>query len=101
VFIQKNDPIEETDYYRGDKLHEFVSTMLVRPRLTLSRISQILGDHHVIKNSYRDRFKVEDKNKSKGKERVKNIVQYKCYQFDENKLSEATNHYPKGGKDGN
>jgi hypothetical protein len=101
VFVQKEDPIGETDYYRGDKLLKFVSKMLDRPRLTLSYISQILGDHHVIKDSYRDRFEVEDKEKSKGKEKAKKTVQYHCYQFDKTKLAEATNHYfMKGDKDG-
>jgi hypothetical protein len=100
--IQDEDPIKEPKkFYRGDKLHTYVRKMLDRPRLTLSHISQILGDHHVIKDSYRDRFDVEDKEKSKGKEKVKKPVQYHCYQFDKTKLAEATNHYfMKGDKDG-
>jgi len=101
AFIQDEDYIEGTDhFYRGDKLLAYVRKMLDRPRLSLSFISQILGDHHVIKDSYRDRFEVDDKEKSKGKEKVKKSVQYKCYQFDEDKLTAAKNHYMKGDKDG-
>jgi hypothetical protein len=101
AIIQDEDPIKEPKkFYRGDKLHTYVRKMLDRPRLSLSFISQILGDHHVIKDSYRDRFEVDDKEKSKGKEKVKKSVQYKCYQFDEDKLTAAKNHYMKGDKDG-
>jgi len=102
AIIQDKDPIKEPKkFYRGDKLHDYVRKMTDRPRLTLSWISQILGDHHVIKDSYRDRFEVDDKEKSKRGKKVKKSVQYKCYQFDTDKLSKATNHYTEGGKDGN
>jgi len=101
AFIQDEDPIKEPKkFYRGDKLYDYVRKMTDRPRLSLSWISQILGAHHVIEDSYRDRFEVEDKEKSKGKEKLKKPVQYHCYQFDEDKLTEAIKHYMKGDKDG-
>jgi len=101
AIIQDEDPIKEPKkFYGGDKLHTYVRKMLDRPRLSLSFISQILGNHHIIADSYRDRFEVEDKEKSKGKEKVKKVVQYQCYQFDEDKLTAATNHYMKGDKHG-
>ena len=111
AFIKDADPVatildedrtkEPKKFYRGDKLHDYVRKMTDRPRLTLSHISQVLGDHHVIKDSYRERFDEEDKEKSKGKEKIKKRVQYHCYQFDEDKLVGSTSHYfMKGDKDG-
>jgi hypothetical protein len=101
AFIQDEECIEGTDhFYRGDKLLAYVRKMVNRPRLSLSWISQILGNHRIIEDSYRERFEVEDKEKSKGKEIVKKPVQYHCYQFDENKLEDAINHYMKGDEYG-
>jgi len=101
AFIQPEEYIEGTDhFYRGDKLLAYVRKMVNRPRLSLSWISQILESHRIIKDSYRDRFEVDDKEKSKGKEKVKKSVQYHCYQFDEKKLEDSINNYMKGDEYG-
>jgi hypothetical protein len=83
-------------------MFEFIKTMLGQPELRKEEISEILNDHHAVKDTWRPRFKeseieVEDSHKDEKKftkkKKEDKIIQRTCYAFDKDKLSEALKTY--------
>lgn len=108
AYVKEKKPLKEKksnskdNFYYGPEMFQFIRSMVLEPELRKERISEILNDHHVVKDTWRPRFKesetkVEDSDKDEKKctkkKKEDKIIQPTCYAFDKKKLSEAPKTY--------
>jgi hypothetical protein len=108
AFVEEKKPLKGKKanskdlFYYGPDLFEFIKTMLLEPELRKEKISEILNDHHVVKDTWRPRFKeseieVEDSHKDEKKftkkKKEDKIIQPVCYAFRKDELSAALKNY--------
>lgn len=108
AFVEEKKPLKgkksksNDDFYYGPEMFKFIRTMVLEPELRKEKISEILNDHHVVKDTWRPRFKESENKVEKShrgekkctKEKTEDkITQPTCYAFDKDKLSKAPNIY--------
>ena len=101
-FIKATKPMDDdTRFYNGLFMLQYIRDMLDMPRLTPEKISEVLNRSGIVLERWRPRIEIDDEKRSTKKINVKKIIQVTCYHLNEEKLSELLcRNYPQEDRNG-